>query len=54
MITILYALSAEIRYVICNLFVKNAATGLLRNARFLLTITISYAPSANPNNVKLG
>ena len=54
MITILYALSAEIRYVICNLFVKNAATSLLRNARFSLTITISYAPSANPNNVRLG
>ena len=54
MITILYALSAETRYVICNLFVMNAATGLLRNARFSLTITISCEPSASPNGVRLG
>ena len=53
MITILYALSAETRYVICNLFVMNAATGLLRNARFSLTITISCEQSASPNGVRL-
>ena len=54
MITICYALSAETRYVIRNLFVMNAATGLLRNARFSLTITINYAPSVNQNGVRLG
>ena len=41
-ITILYALNAESRYVTCKLFVNNATTGLLRNARCSLAITISY------------
>ena len=53
-ITILYALNAESRYVICELFVKNAATGLLRNARYSLTITIGYVQSTSPNSVRLG
>ena len=51
-----HTLCTRCRNQVCDisLFVKNAATGLLRNARFSLTITISYAPSANPNNVGLG
>ena len=42
MITILYTLNAESGYVTCKLFVNNAATGLLRNARCSLAITIGY------------
>ena len=42
MTTILYALDAEIRYVTWSLFVRNAATGLFRNARCSLTIAIGY------------
>ena len=42
MITILYALNAESRYVTCKLFVNNAATSLLRNARCSLAVTIGY------------
>ena len=42
MITILYALNAESRYVTCKLFVNNATTGLLRNPRCSLAITIGY------------
>ena len=54
MTTILYALDAEIRYVTWSLFVRNAATGLLRNAGCLLTITIVSVLNASTNNVRLG
>ena len=52
--TILYALNAEIRYVIWYWFVMNAAIGLLRSADFLLNITIVLGLGASTNDVRLG
>ena len=52
-ITILYALNAKSRYVTCKLFVNNATTGLLRNARCSLAVTIGYVWSTSPNRVRL-
>ena len=52
--TILYALNAEIRYVIWSWFVMNAATGLFKSARCLLIITIVLELGASINNVRLG
>ena len=54
LITTLFALHVEVRYVIWILFVMNAAIGLHRNEKCLFLITAVYRLGASINSARLG